>query len=818
MAEEIDPNIELRSVLLTAATDKTLEAVVTERGVNITEIVAADEGELVGLGLLFLSIALLQDDRAGFEYLLGDGEEKPGAIVDVTARVMLPPVGDGEAETAGKWRYAAALILAYYRGQHDLAEQLVRRGIPLQVQWGKTCEVPKGLPETVHHSLLTGDTVLTAACRTLDLSTVQHVLSSSNKLVLAQIWPQFTEAAEPLLLMSDGTPGKLPEEEGVLALLFGCRATISDEEIGHLARIYTALQVADKKFEIIFVSSDSELESYEQVRLELPGLAIGFEHSEKRQEIRKLFGVAEDAKTVRLFEHSGAVLNVDAMPVLSADADASQYPWQQQEAGLHVWPAPANVKSTTDLVNTSSRGNERAVHVALQSSDYDTATQIVTELLNAGADVQLIDDTGATATGTAALYGHLESMKTLLQQSAAPDLEAVLRAACTGHRLDCAEHLVSLGASVHAPDKAQQRNCLMLACIADDDSICNVKLVEFLLTQHSDVHCCDKRGLSALHFACKDHSTKSEFQVVQMLIDAGADTYLADSRGQTAWDYAQADSGVYAVLAQPVSIDMCFVLGPPGSGKSSQAKLLANAFNFKVYTVESCLSEASKLRPGINVALQQLQAQKKGQIPAALVATALRSCLEILQRNTPIDEGEENHKVCLDGFPSTIQEAMELEQVIGLPHYVFALDVPYQDAMRRICLDDRGKRISEEAVQRLSTAVKDFQLGFDAIAEHYETAGTLRRFSSSDKEGVMGVFNNVKPQYGYLEASAIINRMKQQAEGVTQSRLAGEERVNRAKQNIQDLRTATATEIRHASHENTLILTRTRAEKYGTGC
>ena len=205
--------------------------------------------------------------------------------------------------------------------------------------------------------------------------------------------------------------------------------------------------------------------------------------------------------------------------------------------------------------------------------------------------------------------------------------------------------------------------------------------------------------------------------------------------------------------------------------------------------------------------LQELSEQGKGQVPAWLVATALRSCLEMIQSDTELSTGATSYRVCLDGFPSTLEEAVEIEKMVGVPSYVMVLETPYQDAMRRMCLDVSGKRISEEVTQRSSAAYKAFPLIFRPISEHYEERGTLRTFSSTDKDGVMRVFNEIKMLYGIMEANAIMANIAQKREMmVTIPIQQNRETVARAKQEMAELRQTTAAAIRASSKKQEATL------------
>jgi len=297
--------------------------------------------------------------------------------------------------------------------------------------------------------------------------------------------------------------------------------------------------------------------------------------------------------------------------------------------------------------------------------------------------------------------------------------------------------------------------------------------------------------------------------VIEVLIANGADTYVQDKRSNTPWCMAQArhDSGAFEVLARDLNFEMCCILGPPGSGKSSQSLRLEQAFDFHVLTLDKCLETACKYRPGIMRTLQELSEQGKGQVPAWLIATALRTCLEMIQQNTVMSTGATSHRVCLDGFPSSLEEAMEIEKVVGTPRYVMVLETSYQDAMRRMCLDVSGKRISEEVTQRASAAFKAFPTMFKPLVEHYEAQGNLRKFRSSNTDGIMKVFNEIKMLYGVMEANAIMANITQKREMmVTIPIQQNRDTVAKAKLDMTNLRKTTAAAIRASSRKQEATL------------
>jgi len=330
--------------------------------------------------------------------------------------------------------------------------------------------------------------------------------------------------------------------------------------------------------------------------------------------------------------------------------------------------------------------------------------------------------------------------------------------------------------------------------------------VQLLLSHNADVTARDRYEATPLHYACMDMWTiapRMDGGVVVDLIAAGADTYAKDRRGDTPWDVALPGAGLEKTLSHPINMDMSFLLGPPGSGKTTQAKRLERAFAFKVITLESCLEEASKLRTGILKALERLREDSKGQIPASLVATALRSCLEIHQRSHDMAEGATAHRVCLEGFPSTREEASEIEKDLGRPHFVISLETPYQDAMRRLCLDVSGKRISPEVVEDSQARYKSFPTTFEALRDYYREQATLQTFKASEKEGIMTVFNQIKILFGYMEAQSIVAKTVKAKQTIVQGPKQKSVRgVHEAHQKIRDMRSSNATHVRLNTVEN----------------
>jgi len=247
---------------------------------------------------------------------------------------------------------------------------------------------------------------------------------------------------------------------------------------------------------------------------------------------------------------------------------------------------------------------------------------------------------------------------------------------------------------------------------------------------------------------------------------------------------------------------MAWVLGPPGSGKSTQSKRLGKAFNFKVISLESCFEQAKDLRTGIAKQLEILYSSGKGQIPASLIASALRAVLEIHQRETELPPGTCKYRICLDGFPETREEATAIEKEIDKPHFVLSLQTPYKDAMARLTVLKDGSKVSADVKNRLSVRFKSFPETFQPVEDYYKAQGKLTKIKATAAETIMTVFNQMKILFSYMEADAIMAATEMGREIlVVQPILHNKKNVIDARESITEMRNANAKLMKEESKD-----------------
>jgi serine/threonine-protein phosphatase 6 regulatory ankyrin repeat subunit B len=165
------------------------------------------------------------------------------------------------------------------------------------------------------------------------------------------------------------------------------------------------------------------------------------------------------------------------------------------------------------VVGWLREGGLADAHISLSIDNYQTATttllhaaaanghlEMVRELLERGASVDLEDGLGHTALMSAAYRGHLSTLLFLLHHSASPELQAsdghtaLMMAASEGHEA-CVQALLRAKAN---PDLQSNSGHTALMVAADQGQVACVKA---LLRAKANTELIDKDGLTALQWA-----------------------------------------------------------------------------------------------------------------------------------------------------------------------------------------------------------------------------------------------------------------------------------------------------------------------------
>ena len=175
------------------------------------------------------------------------------------------------------------------------------------------------------------------------------------------------------------------------------------------------------------------------------------------------------------------------------------------------------------------------------------------------------------------------------------------------------------------------------------------------------------------------------------------------------------------------SLEVLIFLGPPGSGKGTQAEILTDNLNL------NHLSVGDLLRENIlnNTELGKLASNyvKTGElVPDELIIDLMDSYITNIKNKT------DNSGIILDGFPRTINQAIALENKIKQLNVsikaVINLDIPDQKILNRLAA--RGRE--DDKPELIKNRLKVYRNQTEPLLEFYSERSLLETINGDQSE------------------------------------------------------------------------------------
>eukprot|EP00960_Hanusia_phi_P052867 761706-Hanusia_phi.AAC.6 len=117
-----------------------------------------------------------------------------------------------------------------------------------------------------------------------------------------------------------------------------------------LGEAYNSIKSANKKFEIVFVSSDHNESGFNDYRRSMPWLALPYSERSIKNKLSSMFGVSGIPCLVLLNGARGSLITKDGRQVIMQDRFGKNFPWTTSGQSAQQRPQPAGQKITlTDL-------------------------------------------------------------------------------------------------------------------------------------------------------------------------------------------------------------------------------------------------------------------------------------------------------------------------------------------------------------------------------------------------------------------------------------------------------------------------------------
>ena len=162
------------------------------------------------------------------------------------------------------------------------------------------------------------------------------------------------------------------------------------------------------------------------------------------------------------------------------------------------------------------------------------------------------------------------------------------------------------------------------------------------------------------------------------------------------------------------------LLGPPGSGKGTQATRLRHRLGYEVLSTGELLRAAREVRSELGRAAAEFM--DRGElVPDDLIVAAIEHAIR--------ERGD--RPIVLDGFPRTVSQARALERALGSRGLDAAIliDVPDEGVVRRILNRHQGR--SDDTEETARERLRVYHRDTEPLAAFYDERGRLRRIDGA---------------------------------------------------------------------------------------
>ena len=189
------------------------------------------------------------------------------------------------------------------------------------------------------------------------------------------------------------------------------------------------------------------------------------------------------------------------------------------------------------------------------------------------------------------------------------------------------------------------------------------------------------------------------------------------------------------------------ILGPQGSGKGTQAKLIAQKFDLDIFDTGRVLRQVALLDTPFGKEVHEIVMVKKELVPNRILKEVLHVRLNDLGR----EQG-----IIFDGIPRSLEQAKYFEQAMlefgrKIDRLIF-VDISKEESLRRI-----GRRFSCEECKETAILVRG---GAEICAK---CGGKLVQRADDTPEGIekrLGIFRaETMPVIEYFEKAKLVSRI-----------------------------------------------------------
>lgn len=149
------------------------------------------------------------------------------------------------------------------------------------------------------------------------------------------------------------------------------------------------------------------------------------------------------------------------------------------------------------------------------------------------------------------------------------------------------------------------------------------------------------------------------------------------------------------------------IFGPPGSGKGTQARLLAGDFGLKHISTGEIFRDELKKKTKAGIEAYGKYLSRGNLVPDDLTFEIFKNALQNTKDN-----------FILDGFPRTINQAKEADNICKID-YVIVLDVPFHTLKSRLLKRAKIEGRSDDTPETIRKRFKVYREQTAPLLEYY---------------------------------------------------------------------------------------------------
>lgn len=225
-------------------------------------------------------------------------------------------------------------------------------------------------------------------------------------------------------------------------------------------------------------------------------------------------------------------------------------------------------------------------------------------------------------------------------------------------------------------------------------------------------------------------------------MEAAAEAGATGIKSVVPEEVKQTNSDQDAGEDHPSEYRVVYVLGGPGSGKSTQCSKISSEFGFSHLSAGDLLQK--EVESGSEEGKMIRDLKKEGKlVPSEIVVKLLQQAMR----------RSESKKFLIDGFPRNEENLAAAENIMKIePDAILFFDCSEQEAMRRLLSRNQGR--ADDNAETIRNRLKVYSESTVPVINYYNSKGKVRKIDA--ERPIEEVYQSVKEVLSGIEGKGTV--------------------------------------------------------------